>query len=103
LYIQLLKKRASVKKCKNLDIALGFNKNRVLVTISQEVSSPTPNLGIDILLDNFLFVNFSDVEVIRLFENISFSLDSQDDIKINIVNKFRILLKSRFNKIIKDI
>jgi hypothetical protein len=30
-------------------------------------------------------------------------LSSQDDIKINVVNKFRTLLKSRFKKIVKDI
>jgi hypothetical protein len=38
-----------------------------------------------------------------LFENIRFSLGSQDDIKINVVNKFRTLLKLRFMKIVKDI
>jgi hypothetical protein len=55
------------------------------------------------LLDNFSFVNFSDAEVIGLFENIGLSLGTQEDIKINIVNKFRTLLKSHFKKVVKDI
>jgi hypothetical protein len=55
-------------------------------------------IGIDYLLDHFLFVNFSDSEVISLFENIGFSLGHEEDIKINVVNRFRFLLKSRLKK-----
>jgi hypothetical protein len=66
-------------------------------------TSSRPILGIASLLDNFSFINFSDAEVILLFKNIEFSLGTQDDIKINVVNKFRTLLKLRFMKIVKDI
>jgi hypothetical protein len=54
------------------------------------------------LFDHFSFVNFQDVEVISLFEELDFSLGSQEDIKIVVVTKFRSLLKSIFKKIIKD-
>jgi hypothetical protein len=52
----------------------------------------------DSLLDHFPVVNFQDVEVISLFEELDFSLGSQKDIKIIVVTKFRSLLKSRFKK-----
>jgi hypothetical protein len=55
------------------------------------------------LIDQFLFVNFSNTEVISLFKNINFSLGHKDDIKLIVVNKFRSLLKSRFKKINTDI
>jgi hypothetical protein len=54
------------------------------------------------LFDHFSFVNFQDVEVISLFEELDFSLGSQEDIKIVVVTKFRSLLKSIFKKNIKD-
>jgi hypothetical protein len=54
------------------------------------VSSRLVVSGTDSLLDNFSFVNFSNAEVIGLFKNIDFSLDIQENIKINIINKLGI-------------
>jgi hypothetical protein len=48
-------------------------------------------------------VNFTDSKVISLFENNDFSLGQKEDVKINVVNRFRSLLKSRFKKIVTDI
>jgi hypothetical protein len=58
------------------------------------------SLGTDSILDHFPFANFFVFEVIFLFENIDFSLEKKEDIKINVVNRFRSLLKSRFKNIV---
>jgi hypothetical protein len=60
-------------------------------------------VGTDSLLDHFPFVNFTDSEVISLFENIGFSLGHKEDIKVSVVSRFRSLLKSRFKKIVINI
>jgi hypothetical protein len=69
----------------------------------QAKSAGPSGIGTDSILDHFPFVNFSDSEVISLFENIGFSLGHKENIKINVVNRFRSLLKSRFKKIVTDI
>jgi hypothetical protein len=69
----------------------------------QAKSAGPSGIGTDSILDHFPFVNFSNSEVISLFENIEFSLGHKENIKINVVNRFRSLLKSRFKKIVTDI
>jgi hypothetical protein len=62
----------------------------------------TSNLDTDFLYTQFPFGYFSDYEVIALFE-VRFSLGHKEEIRLQVVQKFRSLLKSRFKKVMSGL
>jgi hypothetical protein len=63
----------------------------------------TSNLDTDFLYTQFSFGYFSDYEVIALFEKVRFSLGHKEEIRLQVVQKFCSLLKSRFKKVMSDL
>jgi hypothetical protein len=61
------------------------------------------NLGTDSPFTQFLFGHFLDFEVIALFEKVGFSLGHKEEIRLQVVQNFHSLLKSRFKKIVSDL
>jgi hypothetical protein len=63
----------------------------------------TSNLDTDFLYTQFSFGYFLDYEVIALFEKVRFSLGHKEEIRLQVVQKFHSLLKSRFKKVMSDL
>jgi hypothetical protein len=55
------------------------------------------------LLDNFPYAEFTDSEIVKMFEISGFSLGKTEEIRMNVVNSFRMILRDKFCTILEPI
>jgi hypothetical protein len=76
------------------------------IVTGKGANSPPPSSssqGTLAIIDQFPFAQFSDSDVILLFEKTGFSLGSKEETRFMIVQKLRSLMTSRFNQVVSDI